>query len=99
MKLNKEEFLKTEFDSEPECEITAVNTGKKQGGKAMSRNEREALRQAVMETMEIMLNSGIFTNAAKRCPEDYRFIVSSNLTTMADSIAGRYERILNKVGD
>lgn len=63
----------------------------------MNKDEREALRQAVMETMKIFLDSDLLTNAAQRCREDYTFLVSSNLTTMADSIAGRYERILNKV--
>ncbi len=61
--------------------------------------KREALRQAVMETMEVMLNSDLFTDAAQRCKEDYHFLVLHNVITMADSIAGRYERILNEVRD
>lgn len=67
--------------------------------KAMNLKEREALRQAVMETMEVILTSDLFANAARRSQEDYHFLVSHNVSTMADSVAGRYERILNKVGN
>ena len=58
----------------------------------MNIEERKALHQAVMETMEEILNSDLFTNAAQRSKEDYHFLVSHNISIMSDSIAGRYER-------
>lgn len=63
----------------------------------MNQIERESLRQAVMETMDVMLQSELFTRAAQRSKEDYQSIVSVNLSIMADSIVGRYERILDKI--
>lgn len=60
---------------------------------------REALRKALQETMEIVLESELFTNAAKRGIEDYEFIVSHNILMMTDSVLGIYERILHKVRD
>lgn len=70
---------------------------------ASTKNEyfrkREALRQAAMETMEEMLSTDLFVKAAQRCQEDYRFLVIHNVPLMAESIAGRYERILHKIGN
>ena len=65
----------------------------------MNQEERKAFRQAVMETMEAILNSDLFTDAAQRSKEDYHFLVSHNTITMADSIVERYERILNEIRD
>lgn len=60
---------------------------------------RAALRKALWETLEIVLESELFTRAARRGLEDYEFVVSSNISTMVDSVLGRYERILHKVRD
>lgn len=63
------------------------------------RHKREALRKALQETMEIVLESELFTNAAKRGIEDYEFLVSHNIPMMTDSVLGIYERILYEVRD
>ena len=60
---------------------------------------REALRKALWETLEMVLESELFTRAARRGLEDYEFVVSGNISTMVDSVLGRYERILHKVRD
>lgn len=58
---------------------------------------REALQRALWETMKIVLESELFTNAAKREIEDYKFIVSNNIPMMTDSVLGIYERILHEI--
>lgn len=58
---------------------------------------REALQRALWETMKIILESELFTNAAKRGIEDYKFIVSHNIPMMTDSVLGIYERILHEI--
>lgn len=63
------------------------------------KRKREALRKALQETMEIVLESELFTNAAKRGIEDYEFLVSHNIPMMTDSVLGIYERILYEVRD
>lgn len=60
--------------------------------------KREALRRALQETMEIVLESELFTNAAKRGIEDYEFIVSHNIPMMVDLTLSRYENILREIG-
>lgn len=63
------------------------------------KRRREALRKALQETMKIVLESELFTNAAKRGSEDYEFLVSHNIPMMTDSVLGIYERILYEVWD
>lgn len=63
------------------------------------KRKREALRKALQETMEIVLESELFTNAAKRGLEDYEIIVSNNISMMTDSVLGIYENILHEVRD
>lgn len=59
--------------------------------------KRDALRKALQETMEIVLESELFTNAAKRGIEEYERVVSCNIPMMSDLVLGIYERILHKV--
>lgn len=56
---------------------------------------RAALEKALWETLEMVLESELFTNAAQRGLEDYEFIVSSNISTMVDSVLGKYEQIIH----
>ena len=63
------------------------------------KRNREALRKALQETMEIVLESELFTNAAKRGIEDYEHVVSCNIPMMTDLVLSIYENILYEVRD
>ena len=63
------------------------------------KRNREALRKALQETMEIVLESELFTNAAKRGIEDYEHVVSCNIPMMTDLVLSIYENILFEVRD
>ena len=56
--------------------------------------QKEVLQRALQETMEIMLESELFTNAAKRGTEDYEVTVSRNIPAMVESVIGKYQMIL-----
>lgn len=64
-------------------------------GSVWNPQNRAALEKALWETLEMVLESELFTNAAQRGLEDYEFIVSSNISTMVDSVLGKYEQIIH----
>lgn len=58
--------------------------------------QAEAMRQAVAVTFERLLKNDLYLQAAQRGKEDFFRLLDTNSNTIADSVLGMYQRILNE---